>query len=245
MTAFMFLFAVNFSVYYLIITRKFRQAFKLEELRWYFVIFVAAVSVITIDLTLNGYYPNMFDRLHHTAFQVATYISSTGLASADFDMWPAVSKSVLMVVALIGACAGSTGGGLKVSRAIVLVKSTARDLRKILHPNSVYTVKMDGKTVKEDVVSSINTYFILYIFIMVISVFLLSFDEKMDFTTDFTAVIATFNNMGPGLAKVGPTQSYFDYSAFSKYVLIFDMLAGRLEILPVLMLFNRNCWRTK
>ena len=245
MTAFMFLFAVNFSVYYLIITRKFRQAFKLEELRWYFVIFVAAVSVITIDLTLNGYYPNMFDRLHHTAFQVATYISSTGLASADFDMWPAVSKSVLMVVALIGACAGSTGGGLKVSRAIVLVKSTARDLRKMLHPNSVYTVKLDGKTVKEDIVSSINTYFILYVFIMVISVFLLSFDEKMDFTTDFTAVIATFNNMGPGLAKVGPTQSYFDYSAFSKYVLIFDMLAGRLEILPVLMLFNRNCWRTK
>ena len=244
-TAFMFLFAVNFTVYYLLITRKIRQALKLEELRWYFFIFVAAVAVIAADLTINGVYTNMFDRLHHTAFQVSTYISSTGFASADFDLWPELSKTVLMTVAFVGACAGSTGGGLKVSRAIILVKGAGRDIRKILHPNSVYTVKMDGKAVKEDVVSSINTYLILYVFIMVGSVLILSLDEKMDFTTDFTAVIATFNNMGPGLAKVGPTQSYYDYSILSKCVLIFDMLAGRLEILPVLMLFNRNCWRNK
>ncbi len=244
-TVFMFLFAVNFSVYYLILTKKIRQAFKLEELRWYFVIFISAIALITIDLTINGFYSNVFERIHHTAFQVSTYISSTGFASADFDTWPELSKTILMTVALIGACAGSTGGGLKVSRAIILVKSTARDLRKMLHPNSVYTVKMDGKAVKEDVVSSINTYLILYVFIMVISVLVLSLDEKMDFATDFTAVIATFNNMGPGLAKVGPTQSYYDYSILSKYVLIFDMLAGRLEILPVLMLFNKSCWKNK
>lgn len=244
-TVFMFLFAVNFSVYYLILTKKIRQAFKLEELRWYFVIFISAIALITIDLTVNGFYSNVFERIHHTAFQVSTYISSTGFASADFDTWPELSKTILMTVALIGACAGSTGGGLKVSRAIILVKSTARDLRKMLHPNSVYTVKMDGKAVKEDVVSSINTYLILYVFIMVISVLVLSLDEKMDFATDFTAVIATFNNMGPGLAKVGPTQSYYDYSILSKYVLIFDMLAGRLEILPVLMLFNKSCWKNK
>ncbi len=243
LTAFMFLFAVNFSVYYLMLTKKFRQAFKLEELRWYYIIFFAAVAIIAVDLTRNGIYPNMFERLHHTAFQVATYISSTGFASADFDLWPEVSKSVLMIVALIGACAGSTGGGLKVSRAIVLVKSAKRDIRKILHPNSVYTVKIDGKSVKDDIVSSINTYFILYMIIMIVSVFMLSFDEKMDFTTDLTAVIATFNNMGPGLAKVGPTQSYFEYSVLSKYVLIFDMLAGRLEIIPFIMLFDRECWK--
>ena len=244
-TVFMFLFAVNFNVYYLILTKKFKQAFKSEELRWYFIIFISAVAIVTADLTINGCYTNMFDRLHHTAFQVSTYISSTGFASGDFDRWPELSKTVLMIVALIGACAGSTGGGLKVSRAVVLVRGARRDIKKMLHPNSVYTVKMDGKAVKEEVVSSINTYLILYVFIMVGSVLLLSLDEKMDFTTDFTAVIATFNNMGPGLAKVGPTQSYYDYSVLSKYVLIFDMLAGRLEILPVLMLFNRNCWRNK
>lgn len=244
-TAFMFLFAVNFNAYYFIIKRKFKQVFKSEEIRWYFIIFVSAVVIIATDLTVNGVYGNMFDRLHHTAFQVSTYISSTGFASADFDRWPELSKTVLMMVALVGACAGSTGGGLKVSRAIVLFKSTQRDIRKMLHPNSVYTVKVDGKAVKEEVVSSINTYLILYVMIMLTSVLILSLDEKMDFTTDITAVIATFNNMGPGLASVGPTGSFFNYSILSKYVLIFDMLLGRLEILPVLMLFNRNCWRNK
>lgn len=244
-TAFMFLFAVNFSVYYLILTRKFKQAFMSEELRWFFFMFAGAVGAIVADLTVNHDYMRPFDRFHHAAFQVATYASSTGFASADFDTWPQLSKAVLMVVALVGACAGSTGGGLKVSRVIVLTKSVLRDFKQMLHPNSVYNVKVDGKAVKEETVRSIHVYLTLFTFLFAVSVVLLSLDEKMDFITNFTAVIATFNNMGPGLAKVGPTQSFYDYSILSKYVLIFDMLAGRLEIIPMLMLFNRECWRNK
>lgn len=244
-TAFMFLFAVNFSVYYLFITRKFKQAVMSEEVRWYFIMYALAVTIIGVDLTLNNVYPRILDRWHHAAFQVATYISSTGFASKDFDLWPQMSKATLMLVALIGACAGSTGGGLKVSRLIVLVKSVIRDIKKMLHPNSVYNVKMDGKTVKEETVSSIQVYLTIFTFVFAMSVVLLSLDEKMDFTTNFTAVIATINNMGPGLAKVGPTQSFYDYSILSKYVLIFDMLAGRLELLPMLLLFNKECWSSK
>lgn len=244
-TAFMFLFAVNFSVYYLILTRKFKQALLSEELRWYFFMCAGSVVAIVIDLSVNHDYMRPFDRFHHAAFQVATYASSTGFASADFDTWPQLSKAVLMVVALVGACAGSTGGGLKVSRIIVLAKSVVRDFKQMIHPNSVYNVKVDGKTVKEETVRSIHVYLTIFLFLFTISVVLLSLDEKMDFTTNFTAVIATFNNMGPGLAKVGPTQSFYNYSILSKYVLIFDMLAGRLEIIPVLMLFNRECWRNK
>ena len=244
-TAFMFLFAVNFSVYYLFITRKFKQAILSEELRWYFIIYVFSVVLISLDLTKNNVYPYWLDRWHHAAFQVATYASSTGFASKDFDLWPSLSKTILMLVAVIGACAGSTGGGLKVSRVIVLVKSVVRDMRKMLHPNSVYTVKMDGKAVKEETVSSINVYLTLFVFVFAVSVCVLSLDEKMDFVTNFTAVIATLNNMGPGLAGVGPTKCFFDYSILSKYVLIFDMLAGRLELLPMLFLFNRECWSSK
>ena len=244
-TAFMVLFAVNFNVYYLLITRKFKQALLFEELRWYYIIYGIAVASIGIDLTLNHVYPHWLDRWHHAAFQVATFISSTGFASKDYDMWPQLSKVMLMLVALIGACAGSTGGGLKVSRIIVLAKSVVRDFKQILHPNSVYTVKMDGKAVKEETVRSIHVYFTIFTFLFTLSVVLLSLDEKMDFSTNFTAVIATINNMGPGLAKVGPTQSFYDYSILSKYVLIFDMLAGRLELLPMLLLFNRECWSNK
>ena len=244
-TVFMFLFAVNFSVYYLIITKKFKQAILSEELRWYAIIFAAAVIIIGLDLTINKVYENPFDVWHHAAFQVATFESSTGFASKDFDLWPSMSRTTLMIVALIGACAGSTGGGLKVSRVIVLVRSAKRDIRQMLHPNSVYTVKMDGKAVKEDTVRSINVYLSIFVFIFAVSVCILSLDEKMDFATNFTAVIATINNMGPGLAGVGPTKSFFDYSSLSKYVLIFDMLAGRLELLPMLLLFNPECWSSK
>ncbi len=244
-TIFMFLFAVNFSVYYYIIARKFKQAFLNEELRWYFIMYAAAIVVIGLDLTINDVYDWWFDRWHHAAFQVATYASSTGFASKDFDQWPQLSKSMLMVSALIGACAGSTGGGLKVSRVVILVKSVLRDIKQMLHPNSVYKVKMDDKVVKEETVRSIHVYFTLFVFIFTVSVVMLSLDEQMDFTTNFTAVIATFNNMGPGLSKVGPTMNFFNYSVLSKYVLIFDMLAGRLELLPIVLLFNKDSWTSK
>lgn len=244
-TAFMFLFAVNFSLYYLMLTRKFKQAFSSEELRWYFIMYAGSVAAIGLDLTFNKVYPSALDRWHHAAFQVATFASSTGFASKDFDLWPSLSRTLLMLVALVGACAGSTGGGFKVSRVVVLVKSVVRDIKQMIHPNSIYKVKMDGKEVKEETVRSIHVYLTIFTFLFIMSVVILSLDEKMDFTTNFTAVIATINNMGPGLAKVGPTGSFFEYSVLSKYVLIFDMLAGRLELLPMLLLFNRDCWSSK
>jgi len=244
-TAFMVLFGVNFSVYYLLICRKFRQILKFEELRWYLIIYAAAVTAIGLDLTFgSNIYTSKLDIWHHAAFQVATYISSTGFATQDFDLWPEFSKTVLLLVAFIGACAGSTGGGLKVSRVIILWRSAVKSLKTLLHPNSVVTVKMDGKTVKEDVIRSTSVYFSIFIFIFMLSVLLLSFDNK-DFTTNFTAVLATLNNMGPGLNLVGPTRNFYEYSDFSKYVLIFDMLAGRLELLPMLMLFEPLVWKKK
>ena len=237
-TAFMVLFGVNFSVYYLLICRKLTQIFKFEELRWYLIIYAAAVVAIGLDLTFgSNIYTSKLDIWHHSAFQVATYISSTGFATQDFDLWPEFSKTVLLLVAFIGACAGSTGGGLKVSRVIILWRNAVKSLKTLLHPNSVITVKMDGKTVKEDVIRSTSVYFSIFIFVFMLSVLLLSFDN-MDFTTNFTAVLATLNNMGPGLNLVGPARNFFEYSDFSKYVLIFDMLAGRLELLPMLMLFE-------
>ncbi len=236
-TAFMFLFGVNFSAYYLLICRKFKQVFKFEELRWYYIIYILAVAAIGLDLTFrSSVFSNRLDIWHHAAFQVATYASSTGFATADFDLWPEFSKNVLLVVAFIGACAGSTGGGLKVSRVIILVKNVFKELKTLLHPNSVVSVKMDGKTVKDDVIRSTSVYFTLFIFIFLASVLVLSFDD-MDFSTNFTAVLATLNNMGPGMNLVGPTKNFYDYSNLSKYVLMFDMLAGRLELIPMLMLF--------
>ncbi len=244
-TAFMFLFAVNFSAYYLIIAKKFKQVFKIEEIRGYYIMYFAAVIAIVINLWVEGGNDwSLFEICHHTAFQVATYASSTGFASCDFDLWPEFSKAVLLVVAFVGACAGSTGGGLKVSRVIILTKTAIREFGKSIHPNSVKTVKMDGKVVKDETIRSVSVYFSLFIFIFIISVLSVSVDG-MDFETNFTAVLATLNNMGPGLRLVGPTKNFFEYSDFSKYVLMFDMLAGRLELLPILFLFDPSCWKSK
>ena len=237
-TVFMLLFGVNFSVYYLLICRKFKQIFRFEELRWYLILYFLAVAAIGLDLTFRSdVFTNQLDIWHHAAFQVSTYASSTGFATADFDLWPEFSKNVLMLVAFIGACAGSTGGGLKVSRVIILVKNVFKEMKTLLHPNSVVSVKVDGKTVKDDVIRSTSVYFTLFIFIFLTSVLLLSFDDT-DFMTNFSAVLATLNNMGPGFNLVGPTKNFYEYSELSKYVLIFDMLAGRLELLPMLMLFS-------
>lgn len=243
-TVFMLIFAVNFFVYYLIITRKIKQALKIEELHWFVGLYVIAVLAIGIDLTLNKTYGSALDCWHHTAFQVSTLASSTGFASADFDLWPEFSKNILMLVAFVGACAGSTGGGFKVSRVIILFKSVLKEFKTMLHPNSVKTVKMDGKIIKDETIRSTSVYFTIFVFIYMASVLALSFD-KMDFTTNFTAVVATLNNMGPGLNAVGPTRNFYDYSIFSKFVLMFDMLAGRLELLPILFLFNPSCWKAK
>ena len=243
-TVFMVVFAANFSVYYLIIVRKFKQILKLEEIRWYLILYFAAVAAIGLDLTFEGDMKSTFDIWHHSAFQVGTFISSTGFATYDYDTWPEFSKAVLMLVAVIGACAGSTGGGFKVSRVVILVKFTLKEFRALLHPNSVKTVKMDGKIIKDDMIRSVSAYLTIFTTVYFVSVLILSFDG-FDFTTNLTAVLATINNMGPGLNKVGPTSNFYAFSPVGKCVLIFDMLAGRLEFLPLLFLFDPACWKSK
>lgn len=243
-TVFMVLFAVNFTVYYLVIVRKFKQIGKIEELRWYLGLYILAVLAIGVDLNLEGNMNSQLDIWHHAAFQVGTFISSTGFATYDYDTWPEFSKSILMFVAVIGACAGSTGGGFKVSRIIILVKSAFKEFRAALHPNSVKSVKMDGKIIKDDTIRSVSAYLTIFILVYLLSVLIVSIDG-FDFTTNFTAVLATINNMGPGLNMVGPTGNFYDFSPLAKSVLMFDMLAGRLEFLPLLFLFDPACWKSK
>ncbi len=243
-TVFMVIFAANFTAYFLIIVRKFKQVWKLEEIRWYLILYFTAVAAIVADLYIEGNMKSQLDIWHHAAFQVGTFISSTGFATYDYDTWPEFSKTVLMIVAVIGACAGSTGGGFKVSRVVILVKFTLKEFRAALHPNSVKTVKMDGKTVKDETIRSVCAYLMIFITVYLVSVLVLSADG-FDFTTNLTAVLATINNMGPGLNKVGPTSNFYAFSPLGKCVLIFDMLAGRLEFLPLLFLFDPGCWKSK
>ena len=200
----------------------------------------AAIGIITIDTM--SLYRSAGEALHHAAFQVGSIITTTGYGTVDFNLWPQASRTVLVLLMFIGACAGSTGGGIKVSRFIVLFKSMKMELSHLLHPNAVIKIKMDGKVLDEDMIRSVNVYMVAYILLFAISVFLIAVDER-DLITNFTAVAATFNNIGPGLELVGPTQNFGLFSNFSKGVLIFDMLAGRLEIFPMLLLFNRETWK--
>ena len=212
----------------------------MEEVRWYFFIFSAAVLAIAVNLTsLSGHF---ISNLHHAAFQVSSVMTTTGFATADFNQWPVFSKTILVLTMFIGACAGSTGGGIKVSRSIIYIKSTARELSMLIHPRSVKVLKLEHKALVSGVMRSVNNYFIAYFFIFAGSVFIVSLDN-FDFTTTFTAVAATFNNIGPGLAGVGPMCNFSHLSVLSKLVLMFDMLAGRLEIFPMLILFSPSTWR--
>lgn len=239
-TVFMILFGINFNFYFLILIRKFGQAFKIEEVRYYLLIIAAAIAIITLDT--RGLYENIGTAMHHAAFQVASIITTTGYATADFDLWPQASRTILVLLMFIGACAGSTGGGIKVSRLVILCKTVKKEVRTMLHPQAVSKVKMDGKVVEHEVVRSINVFLATYVLLFAASVLLLTVDEQ-DLITNFTAVAATFNNIGPGLGMVGPTSNFSFFSNFSKLVLIFDMLAGRLEIFPLLVLFTRDTWR--
>lgn len=237
---FMMLFGVNFNAYYFILFHDVRKAFKMEEVRWYFTIIVLSVFVIFTDLM--QFYPNFGDALKDSFFQVASIITTTGFATADFNLWSATSKSTLVLLMFLGACAGSTGGGLKISRLIILVKTIFKELTSYTHPKSIVKIKMDDKPIEHEVVRSANVYFITYMIIFVISVFCLTF-ENIDLISIFTAVAATFNNIGPGLEMVGPTANFGHFSDFSKYIMIFDMLAGRLELFPLLMLFHPELWK--
>ena len=239
-TVFMLLFGVNFNAYYLILFHNAKIAFKMEEVRWYFVIILLSSFVIFTDLM--QFYPSLGDAVRDSFFQVASIITTTGFATADFNLWSATSKSTLVLLMFVGACAGSTGGGLKVSRLIILVKTIFKELTSYTHPKSIVKIKMDDKPIEHEVVRSANVYFITYMIIFVVSVFCLTF-ENIDLISIFTAVTATFNNIGPGLEMVGPTANFAHFSDFSKLIMIFDMLAGRLELFPLLMLFHPEIWK--
>jgi len=234
-TIFMIAFGVNFNAYYFLLMRKWKQALGMEEVRWYFIIIAVAVLIISVNIL--PLYQGFGESLRQSAFQVASVITTTGFATTDFDLWPTLSKTLLVALMFIGACAGSTGGGMKVSRYIAVVKSVANELHIYNHPKSVRKPRLEGKPIDEATMSSIFAYFILFIIIFASSVVLVSLDNY-DLTTNFTAVAATLNNIGPGLSLVGPTHSFSLFSHLSKYVFIFDMLAGRLELFPLVLLFH-------
>ncbi|MDO4523344.1 MAG: TrkH family potassium uptake protein [Eubacteriales bacterium] len=241
-TVFMILFGVNFNAYFLILHKKIKQAFRMEEVLTYLGIILLSVVVITINIA--GMYPDAYSAFHHAFFQVGSIITTTGYATADFNQWPALAKTVLMTLVFIGACAGSTGGGLKVSRIIIMVKGIGKEITTLLHPRSVKKVRMDGRPVETEVVRSVNAYIALYLLLIVVSVLIVSLDNK-DMVSTFTSVTVTINNIGPGLEEVGPMGNFYEFSNLSKIVLSFDMLAGRLELLPVLMLFVPSVWKKK
>ena len=239
---FMLLFGVNFSCYYLILLRQFKSVFKDEELRLY--IGIVAGSVILIMLNLWGTFADAEQTFRHALFQVSSIITTTGYATVDFDLWPTFSKMILMALMIVGACAGSTGGGIKVARVLLLLKSLRRNIHKVMRPKSVRVVRSNGSVVDEQIVDNTNAYLAAYVVIMVVSVILISLDGFSP-TTSISAVFACFNNIGPGLEAVGPSCNYSGFSIFSKLVLSMDMLAGRLEIFPILVLFSRSAWKRR
>lgn len=241
-TVFMLLFGVNFNLYYLLLLKNVRAVMKSEELRAYLGVVFGAVTIITLNIM--HLYETPLRALRYAAFQVSSVITTTGFVTADFELWPELSKMVILLLMIIGACAGSTGGGMKVSRILILAKTINKEVRQILHPKSVNIVKMDGKRVTGESIHGVYVYLICYLVILAGSVLLVSVDNQ-DFTTNFTAVLTTLNNVGPGLAKVGPVENFSHFSYFSKLVLSMDMLVGRLEILPMLMLFAPQVWRKK
>ena len=239
-TVFMLLFGVNFSCYYLLLLRHFKSVFKDQELRLYIASVLVSIGMITWNL--RGFYGSFGETLRHAAFQVASIVTTTGFATTDFDLWPAFSKGILLCLMLVGACAGSTGGGFKMGRLLLILKGLRRSVRQIVHPGKVEVVRVNGRPVDEKVMDNTNAYLAAYTLIMGLSFLLISLDN-FSVLTNISAVIACFNNIGPGLEQVGPACNFGDFSIFSKCVLIADMLAGRLEIFPILILFSRTTWK--
>ncbi|MBE6573385.1 MAG: TrkH family potassium uptake protein [Ruminococcaceae bacterium] len=239
-TVFMLIFGLNFNVYYFILCKRFREAGKITE-AW---VFLGIVAVSTAIITVNtlSMYSGFGESLRYGAFQVATIISTTGYATTNFDLWPSLSKSILLVLMFMGSCANSTAGGLKISRVIILFKSIKAELHKMIHPRSVTSVKYEGKTLDDGTLNGVRNYFALYMIIFFTTFLVISF-EPFSMETNFTAVVACFNNIGPGFAGVGPTSNFADYSSFSKVILSFAMLFGRLEIYPMLLAFAPATWK--
>lgn len=241
-TVFMFLFGVNFSFYFLVCTKRIREAFRMEEVRWYAGIFFASIALVTLNLTSSV--GQLAHNLKEAAFQVSSIMTTTGFASCDFNLWPQFSRVILVLIMFVGACAGSTGGGIKVSRIVICLKTVKKELQHLIHPRSIKQITMDDNPIDRDTVRSVNIFLISYLFIMAFSVLLVSLDN-FDLVTTFTSVVATLNNIGPGLELVGPAGNFGMFSDLSKFVLIFNMLAGRLEIFPMLLLFSPATWRRR
>ncbi len=249
-TVFMLLFSLNFTSYYLALCGKFKEAFNLE-IRVFLYVVTVAIAFVTMNLALTN--SPLFvigqtgettfgDTLRHAAFAVSSVVSTTGFVTADFALWPAFSQVILVILMFMGACAGSTGGGIKVSRATILYKGATHEMKRMLHPNQVKKISMDGRVVEHEVVRGVNAYIAAYISIFVVSLLIVALDG-FDFTTSFTSVAATLNNIGPGLGAVGPNGNFASFSILSKLTHIFDMLAGRLEVFPMLLLFVPTTWK--
>jgi len=241
-TVFMLLFGVNFSCYYLLLLRQFRSVFRDEELRLYVCIVIAAIGLIAWNI--YDIYGGFEETLRHAGFQVASIMTTTGFATTDFDLWPSFSKGILLMLMVVGACAGSTGGGIKVARVLLLFKILRRNIRQVLNPQKVQVIRNNGHPMDEKVLDNTNAYLAAYVIILILSILVISLDG-FSTGTNLSAVLACFNNIGPGLEAVGPACNFSGYSVLSKLVLIVDMLAGRLEIFPILVLLSRSTWSRK
>ncbi len=241
-TVFMFLFGINFGCYYLLLLRQVRNVLKDEELRLYVGIVLGAIVLIVLNV--RDYYDTLGETIRHAAFQVSSIITTSGFATTDFDLWPAFSKTILMGLMVVGACAGSTGGGLKCGRLLLLLKSLRRNTHQIIQPQRTQVVKNNGRVVPERVLDNAHAYLAAYVVILLVSILLISVDN-FSAEANISAVLACFNNIGPGMAEVGPTCNFVGYSTFSKLVLSLDMLTGRLEIFPILVLFSRSTWKNR
>ena len=239
-TIFMALFGVNFNVYFFLLMKKYAMAWRNTEVRAYFAIIAGSTLIITLNIL--GMFPTAFDAFHHAFFAVSSVITTTGFSTTDFDLWPQLSRCILVLLMIVGACAGSTGGGVKVSRLVILCKALGSELRKLLHPRSVRVLTVDGKPVSRETVQGVQSYMTLYFLVTLVSVLLVALDN-LDFVTTFTAVLATLNNIGPGLGLVGPTGCFAAFSPLAKIVLTADMLFGRLELFPMLILLMPSTWR--
>ena len=240
---FMMLFGINFNIYYLVLIGKIKQAIKSEELRWYLVVILLSTTMITANLMIN-LNQTFGIALKDAYFQVSSIMTTTGFATVDFNLWPTFSKTILIIIMFVGGCAGSTGGGIKVSRIVILFKSLKREIQKLLHPNSVAPIKMEGEVVDGTVVKGVNVYFAFVMILLFAGTLLVSFDG-LDFTSTFTGVVACINNIGPGLSLVGPMGNFDCFSYFSKIILSILMLIGRLEVYPILILFLPKTWTGK
>lgn len=239
-TIFMILFGINFNAYYLILFRKFKKAFTMEEVKYYFLLIIGATAIIFVNLLRTNM--GAFDALTQSAFQVSSIITSTGFSTANFDLWAQSSKTVIVLLMFVGACAGSTGGGIKVSRIVIMLKTVKKELTSYIHPKVIKKIQFEEKPVEHEVVRSINVYFITFACLFAFSFLVLSF-EGYDLLTNFTSVLTTLNNIGPGLNLVGPSCNFGFFSPVSKFMLMFDMLAGRLELFPLLLLFHPSIWK--